>query len=542
MRRRTFLTGLPATLAAPNLPLHKPAAHAAHTPTSGQPAPGRLTPGRPNPGRGLTMGQSTTALTLDPTHGGFSLFPGGEQVALCLYDGLLGVDAAMRLVPLLARAYAMSPTLTACTLKLRPRVQFHDGTPLDAAAVKLNLERLMSPQRNPTNRQLWDKLAAIEIQNPDTIVIRTNAPFQQLPRALAHPSGGLVSPAAIARFGDDHIAAHPVGAGPYRAASFAAAQDVVLEPFEHYWAGRPHLAQLRFTTIDDASQRLAALRRDAVQVIDGVPAAGAGELQQDMAVAVDAVPGLRMTGFAINMTRPPLADPRVRRALNLAVSVPQIIDQAFYGYARVPNSPLAFAADGYAAVGQLTCDPAAATSLLAQAGYGPGKHLPLTLFAPARQSAADALLVDLVAGALRQLPITVTVRKIAGGGYWDELRQAPAGLRWDLALFGFQPDNASGLHHLTTVFRSNRDPATIPDAWNIGHYRNPEVDRLIEAAATAANPAAYDAALQAAQTLIWHDAPYVWLPVADIISAARTTVSGVEVSPTGTTLLRHAAG
>lgn len=526
IRRRTVLTGLPATLAAPTLPARKPVAPTPHPPA---------------PTRALTMGQSTTALTLDPTHGGFTLIPGGEQVALCVYDGLLGVDAGMRLVPRLARAYAMSPNLMACTLKLRPRVLFHDDTPVDATAVKLNLERLMSPQRNPTNRQLWDKLAAVEVQNADTVVIHTNAPLQQLPRALAHPSGALVSPAAITRFGDDHIAAHPVGAGPYRVTSFAAAQDVVLEPFAAYWGGRPHLAQLRFTTIDDATLRLAALRQNTVQVIDGVPAARAGELQRDLAVAVEAVPGLRMTGFAINVTRAPLADPRVRRALNLAVSVPQIIDQAFYGYARVPDSPLAFATDGYASVGQLVCDPAAATSLLAQAGYGPGKHLPLTLFAPDRPSAADALLVDLVAGALRQLPIAVTVRRIASSAYWDALRQAPAGLRWDLALFGFQPDNASGLHQLTALFRSNRDPATIPDAWNIGHYRNPEVDRLIEAAATA-NPAAYDSAMQAAQALIWRDAPYLWLPVADIISARRATVTGVEVSPTGTTLLRQAAG
>jgi len=83
-----------------------------------------------------------------------------------------------------------------------------------------------------------------------------------------------------------------------------------------------------------------------VQVMDAVPAGRAGELQQDLAVNVDAVPSLRITGFAINMTRAPLADPRVRRALNLAVSLPQLIDQAFSGYARgltrrSPSPPMA---------------------------------------------------------------------------------------------------------------------------------------------------------------------------------------------------------
>lgn len=482
------------------------------------------------------MGQATSALTLDPTHGGFSLFPGGTQVGLCLYDGLLDLDANMRPIPGLARTYTMAPNLMTCILKLRPRVRFHDGTSLDAAAAKLNLERLMDPQRNPTNRSLWDKLAAAEAPNAETVIVHTKAPFPQLPHVLAHPSGGLVSPAAIASFGDDHIAAHPVGTGPYRLNSFAPAEDVVLDAFEDYWGGRPHLAHLRFKTIDEAGERLAALRQNAVQVIDVVPAARAGELQQDMAVSVNTVAGLRMTGFAINMTRQPLADPRVRRALNLAVSVPQIVDQAFYGYARVPDSPLAFATDGYVSVGQLTCDPAAAAGLLAQAGYGPRKPLPLTVIAPAEQPAADALLVDLVAGALRQVHVAVTIRKIAGGAYWDELRMAPAGLRWDLALFGFQPEDGSGLRQLNALFRSNRDAATIPDAWNIGHYRNPEVDHLLDTAA------AYDPALRAAQALIWRDAPYVWLSVADVISATRASVTGVEVSPTGVTLLRRAGG
>lgn len=524
LRRREVLTGLPAAAAATHALRHLSHPVARH----------------PAPAGALTMGQGTGALTLDPAHGGFTLFPGGTQAALCLYDGLLSFDADLRIIPQLARFYAMAPNLMSCTLKLRPHVRFHDGTALDAAAVKLNLERLMDQQRNPTNRALWDPLAAVETPDAGTVIIRTAAPCQQLPHALAHPSGVLVSPAAIASLGDFAIAAHPVGAGPYRLGSFAPADEVVLEAFEDYWAGRPRLARLTFKTIDDPTSRLAALRHDTVQVIDTVPAARAGELQQDMAVAVTAVPGLRMTGLAINMTRPALADLRVRRALNLAVSLPQIIDQAFFGYARVPDSPLAFAADGHAPVGQPVCDPAAAAALLAQAGYGPGRPLDLTLFAPADKASAEALLVDLVAGALRQVQVRTTVRKIAGGAYWDELRLAPAGLRWDLALFGFLPENGSGLHHLTSLFRANRGP-TIPDAWNIGHYRNPAVDRLLEEAARAASPATFDTAMRAAQALIWHDAPYVWLPVADVISASRTSVTGLEVSPMGTTILRLAA-
>jgi ABC-type transport system substrate-binding protein len=525
MPRRALLTGLPAVVATQR----KPAA----------PNPSPRKPPAALP-RTLSMGQGTSALTLDPAHGGFTLFPGGVQVGLCLYDGLLTFDANLRPVPQLAVSYTMAPNLMSCTLRLRPHLRFHDDTPLDAAAAKLNLERLMNPQLNPTNRVLGDKLAAIDAPNAETIIIHTSAPYQQLPHALAHPSGVLVSPAAIAGFGDAKISAHPVGAGPYRLASFTPAEEVVLEPFEAYWGGRPRLGHLRFKTVDEATDRLAALRRNDFQVIDTVPASRAGELQQDMAVTVTALAGLRTGGVAINMTRGPLMDLRVRRALNLAVSLPQIVDQIFFGYASVPNAPLAFAADGYAPVGQLVCDPAAALALLAQAGYGPNNPLALTLFAPGDKSDANALLLDLVAGALRQVHVALTVRKIAGGAYWDELRLAPAGLKWDLALFGFQPENASGLHHLNMMFRSNPPGEAIPGAWNIGQYRNPEVDRLLDAAGNAATQAMFGTSMRAAQALIWRDAPYLWLPIADVISASRANVADVDVLASGITLLRRA--
>src|SRR5580692_9362143 len=137
MRRRDLLMGLPGVAVVPT-PLGAPG----HAPVA--------------PARTLTFGQATGAITLDPAHGSFTIDPGATQAALCLYDGLLGFDAAMRIIPLLAGSYTMAANLMSCRLKLRPHARFHDDTPVDAAAVKLNLERLMRPQRNPTNRQLWD--------------------------------------------------------------------------------------------------------------------------------------------------------------------------------------------------------------------------------------------------------------------------------------------------------------------------------------------------------------------------------------------------
>ncbi len=473
-------------------------------------------------------------------HGSYTLYPAGSEAALCLYDGLLTFAPNMKIVPQLAESWSMADDLKSCTLKLRAGARFHDGTPVDAAAVRFNIDRLMDKQRNPTNRPLWDAVAGIDTPDAGTVVLHLSQPFAQLPNSLAHVSGALVSPAAVAKYGEAGIAKNPVGAGPYRLASFDPGQQLVLEAFDAYWGGKPKTAKLTLKTIADPSTRVAALRTGAVDVIDSVPVALVGGLKDDPKIEIIHVPGLRPIGFVINLTRPSLADLRVRQALNLAVPVDAIASKVFFGYARAPDSPLAFNTQGYAPVSKLMYDPGAAKALLAEAGFGSGKPLELAMFVSQGLFPSDVSVGEVVANALTQVGVKVAITKIEAGAYWDAMRQDRANIKWDIAMFGFNPANASGLYHLASLFRSNKDDAARPDVWNMGRYRNPEVDRLLDAAATEADRAQAAADLARAQALIWNDAPYIWLQINENVSAVRKPVSGVEVWPILFTNVRHA--
>ncbi|HEY7579624.1 MAG TPA: ABC transporter substrate-binding protein [Acetobacteraceae bacterium] len=493
------------------------------------------------PASSLTYGQSVGVLTLDPVHGSYTLYPAGSEAALCLYDGLLTFAPDMTIVPQLAESWAMADDLKSCTLKLRAGARFHDGTPVDAAAVKFNIERLMDRQRNPTNRPLWDPVAGVETPDAATVVLHLSQPFAQLPNSLAHVSGALVSPAAVAKLGEDGIAKNPVGAGPYRMASFDPGQQLVLEAFDGYWGGRPKTVKLILKTIADPSTRVAALRTGAADVIDSVPVALVGGLKDDPHVEIIHVPGLRPIGFVINLTRPPLADLRVRQALNLAIPVETIASKVFFGYARAPDSPLAFNTEGYARVSRLVYDPGKAKALLEAAGFGPEKPLELAMFVSQGLFPSDVSVGEVVANALAQVGVKVAITKIEAGSYWDAMRQDRANIKWDIAMFGFNPANASGLYHLASLFKSNKDDAARPDVWNLGRYRNPEVDRLLEAAGTEADRKQAAADLAKAQAIIWNDAPYIWLQINENVSAVKRPVSGVEVWPILFTNVRHAA-
>ncbi|BCH35865.1 glutathione ABC transporter substrate-binding protein [Mesorhizobium sp. L-8-10] len=491
----------------------------------------------------ITFGQSTSILTLDPAHGAFTGYPGGYEAALVLFDRLLDFDDDMRIVPQLAESYEMSQDLKSCTLKLRPNVTFHDGTPCDAAAVKLNIERMMDKERNTTNRPLWDPIAGVETPDATTVVIRTSRPFAQLPNTLAHGSGAIVSPAALAKHGEASFAQNPVGAGPYMLEGFSPGQELALKAFDGYWGGKPGAGRIVFKFIAEPATRINALSTGAVDVIDSVPVQLVQQISQSPNADIIRRPGLRPIGLAFNLTRPPLADQKVRQALNLAVPVATIAEKVFFGFAKAPDSPLAFDTIGHKTVGESVFDQEKAKALLAEAGYAPGSDgakLSLALYAPEGLFPGDIAVAEIVAASLKQVGVDAAITKIEKGAYWDHLRQDKANLKWDLAMFGFNPSNASGAYHMASLFRSNADDDAKPEVWNIGRYKNPRVDELLVTADSAPGESERMEALGEAQRLVWEDAPYLWLQINENVTAVRQGVTGVEVLPIVFTSLRNA--
>ena len=344
-------------------------------------------------------------------------------------------------------------------------------------------------------------MAGADVVDEHTVVIRTKASFSQLLNSLAHGSGSMVSPTAVEKHGEKGIAQNPVGAGPYRLESFTSGQEVALRAFDGYWGGKPAADRLVFKYILEASTRIAALRTGSVDVIDSVPVQLVAGLRKEPNLDVVVRPSLRPMGLAINLSRPPYDDLRVRRALNHAIPVETIAERVFFGFAKASDSPLAFDTQGYQKQRPYEYSVAKAKALLAEAGFKPGangqlerdgKPLKMTLLASDGLFPGDVSIAEIAQRAFQQVGIDVTINKIERGAYWDALRQDRAALTFDLAVFGFNPSNASGLYHLESLFKSNADDAARPTVWNMGRYRNPKVDELLAQANS--NPDASQAA------------------------------------------------
>lgn len=502
------------------------------------------------PGRTLTYGQSGGVTALDPAQGSFATYPAGYEVGYCLYDRLVDFDADLKFVPQLAERWEIAPDLKSVRFHLRRGVKFHDGSPFNAQAVKFNVERMIDRTRTPTNRPLWDPIAGADVVDEFTVVVRSKDAFSQILNSFAHGSGSQVSPAAVEKQGEKGIAQQPVGAGPYRLESFTPGQEVVLRAFDGYWGGKPATDRIVFKYILEAATRVAALRTGSVDVIDSVPVQLIAGLKREPNIEVMTRPGLRPMGLVINTFRPPYDDVRVRKALNHAVPVKTIAERVFFGFAKQSDSPLAFDTQGHAAVGTYEYSVDKAKALLREAGFTAGadgkltkggQPLKMTLLASEGLFPGDVSIAEICARSFQQVGIDVTISKIERGSYWDALRAERAQLNFDLAVFGFNPSNASGLYHLESLFKSNPDDAARVHVWNIGRYRNPKVDELLARANTEPTLDKQNAAMAEVQKIVWDEAPYVWLHVNENATAFRKGLKGIELWPIVFTIPRRAS-
>ncbi len=297
--------------------------------------------GEPVTGGSIEVGLEAETNSWLPGEGSFG--NPGIAVAQAIYDPLMKRTEEGDLKPYLAESMTANDDFTAWTLELRPDVQFHDGTPLDAQAVKTVFDQyLIAPSSN-----LAATLAEVtSVDVVDDLTVRynleeTNAAF---PDVLTGAAGWVFSPTAAAAAGPD-AGANPVGTGPFAFVSWQRDSELVVEKNENYWQeGLPYLDEVTFRPIPDEDTRLASLQSgdiDAMQSLRQSTIARARDLD-----GVDNYEylGNNSGGSLINTTRPPFDDPRVRQALAHAINQETLIE-VLGGTGMTPEATQYFSPD-----------------------------------------------------------------------------------------------------------------------------------------------------------------------------------------------------
>jgi len=316
----------------------------------------------PVAGGSLTIGLFSEIKGLDPLVSNGAANTGGFELG-ALYDRLVQWNPQTRTYDMrTAESLTANADSTEWTLKLKPNIKFTDGTPYDATAVKVNIER-----QQKENTVLRGPLAFIKdtaVVDPLTVKFTLTEAWGAFPFLLSNTPGMLVSPTALQKLGKD-LPTNPVGAGagPFIFDSFKSKEAIVLKKNPNYWGGSVYLDELRFIVTADANQALQSLQSGTVQVAymrDPGPVAQSktagyegyevlnflGEVllvNQGVEVACkDQAPAPLCTGKADGAkiaTKTPASDVRVRKAILLAID-PSVIDQRANNGAGRPGSSL----------------------------------------------------------------------------------------------------------------------------------------------------------------------------------------------------------
>jgi peptide/nickel transport system substrate-binding protein len=256
----------------------------------------------------------------------------GLNEITAIYDQLIRYDPiADKYVPQLAESLTANADSSEYTVKLRPNVKFTDGTPLDAAAVKFNIERFSGPASLLVYFFVQPEIKSVETPDDRTVVITLDGPDPSFPYMLTQPFGLVVSPTAVKAQGDDDFNRNPVGAGPFKVKSYKPGVSLTLERNPDYWGPRPHLDGIEFTWVADDRARVEALKRGDVDLVISLSPVNAAQAFADGATGF----GWLSYGAPIvsmNMREGfPFADKRLRRAAALALDPDTIATRVHQG-------------------------------------------------------------------------------------------------------------------------------------------------------------------------------------------------------------------
>lgn len=288
-----------------------------------------------------------------------------------IFDGLTFVDDQARVRPALALSWETLDPLT-WRFKLRPGVRFSNGEAFDADAVLTTLDYLLSPAAagNSVAREFTAVESGRRIGSHE-VEISTRHPVITLPALLAGMR--IVAPAHWARLGPVGFAKDPVGTGPFRVVAWESSR-IDLVAFKDAWRA-PKLDRLEINQVADSATRLQGVlsgRLDIALVMQPED----GDQLENRGGRLHVTAGGSISGLSFITTKPgPLADVRVRQALNYAVDKATLVEVLLAGHGRPAGQPAPHYGTGFnPEVSAYPYDPAKARALLAAAGYPDGFH------------------------------------------------------------------------------------------------------------------------------------------------------------------------
>ena len=478
----------------------------------------------------LVVGQIAEPKSLDP-HAVTAV--NDFRILMNVYDGLVRYkDGTLEVEPALAESWTISDDGTTYTFDLRDGVSFHDGSALTAEAVKFNFDRMLD-ENHPYHDTgpfplsfFFGSIDSVTAVDADTVTFKLKEPYAPFLSNLAYPTGLIVSPEAVKQHGKD-FGRNPSGTGPFRFAEWESNAKVVVLRNEDYWGGAPALEAVVFRPITDANTRVAEMLSGGIDLMVEVPPDSVATFAGDGSYQVHEQAGPHVWFLIFNVKEGPLADKKVRQAVNYAINKKALVENVLQGTAEVAAGPTppAFSWAYNDALSPYPYDPEKAKALIKEAGH---EGAEMTFYVT---EGGSGMLDPVPMGAAIQADLAKVGLKVEIETY-----------EWNTFLGKVNP-GLEGKADMAEMAWMTNDPDTLPylalrsEAWpdkggfNSGYYSNPKVDELLEKARTSTDQDERAALYKEMQEIVQDDAPWAFIANWKQNAVSTDAVEGFSLQP-----------
>ncbi|MEN6492245.1 MAG: ABC transporter substrate-binding protein [Rectinema sp.] len=314
----------------------------------------------------LVFGLSGNPDTLDPQKTAGTLT---FQVVKSFYDTLVEPDQSGKIVPALAESWSVSPDGLTWTFRLRRDVVFHNGQQFTSKDVKATLDRIVDEKTASPKRSEFSAIKEIRTPDAYTVVLSLSQPYAPLLASLASGWGAILPSDLIAS--GHNFAAEPVGTGPFKFEKWIRDSRISMTRNDKYWIkGLPKLAKVEFQIVPERAVQVQGLGVGSIDALEFVDPDDLPILQSNPKVTIKKELTSLIMVMAMNCSREPLNDLRVRQAVNYAIDKQVVLDVA-YGGGKIGSTFLDTGNAYYTDFSNLyPYNPEKAKQLLKDAGVG----------------------------------------------------------------------------------------------------------------------------------------------------------------------------
>ena len=480
----------------------------------------------------LTLGTKLELNTLDPHF--FASFPTNSSLEY-FFDRLTEYGPDLKVKPGLLASWKLVDDTT-WEFKLRKGVAFHDGTPFTADDVIFTIDRIPSVPNSPNSfAQFTRGIESVKKVDDHTIVVKTKAPNPQLLSDFANIFVVSARAAKAATTADFNSGKAAVGTGPYKLVKFVSGELLEVERNDKYWGGKPQWAKVTERIIAKDPSRLASLLSGQVDAIDAVPIADLERLKKDGKYALFRGPAALVHYVALDSARDvspfvtakdgkplatnPLKDPRVRKALSLALNRDALTKRVMEGSATpasqmlppiYPTSSRSLKPDPF--------DAARARALLKEAGWGDGFRI--VLHATGDRYPNDAAVAQAIAQMWTRIGLKAEVEALPGAVFFTRASKQ------EFSAFAAQYGAEDSMNSLRALV-ATADPSKGFGTANRTRYSNVVVDNLLTEALTTMDEELRQQKLERAINFAMADQPLVpvFHPTFDFAARKGLTVT-----------------